>query len=277
MSLIEIKNLTLERPLKVEEGPRPVEMLTSVKVTRKDESKIAAEVSSYVCSDASTGKVDRTCFGSISVSLGSTNDDVPPPRVDPLATTVPPVDVERFYSSVKETRLEYGDLFKRLDSMRRVDGIATATASWFADEIEYGNLYHPALIDVALQPVSSGPFCNSNKRSVMLYSHKSGVCCLQRPNCRKTMDCIPNSKLRKDHSQPKTSPRLIIWWSNRSSHRCLLHRTVSNQDQWRCQHLLAPRRLQDAVPPTRRNGAGSSRTARRLQRPHHLRRDQVGS
>ncbi|KAF4830071.1 Hybrid PKS-NRPS synthetase lepA [Colletotrichum tropicale] len=153
MSLIEIKNLTLERPLKVEEGPRPVEMLTSVKVTRKDESKITAEFSSYVCSDASTGKVDRTCFGSISVSLGSTNDDVLPPRVDPLAATVPPVDVERFYSSVKETRLEYEDLFKRLNSMRRVDGIATATASWFADEIEYGNLYHPALIDVALQPV----------------------------------------------------------------------------------------------------------------------------
>ncbi|KAI8286429.1 Hybrid PKS-NRPS synthetase [Colletotrichum sp. SAR11_57] len=153
MSLIEIKNLTLERPLKVEEGPRPVEMLTSVKVTRKDESKIAAEFSSYVCSDASTGKVDRTCFGSISVSLGSPNDNVLPPRVDPLATTVPPVDIERFYSSVKETRLEYEDLFKRLNSMRRVDGIATATASWFADEIEYGNLYHPALIDVALQPV----------------------------------------------------------------------------------------------------------------------------
>ncbi|KAJ0383618.1 hypothetical protein COL922a_010138, partial [Colletotrichum nupharicola] len=125
MSLIEIKNLTLERPLKVEEGPRPVEMLTSVKVTRKDENKITADLS----------------------------EDVLPSRVDPLATTVPPVDVVRFYSSVKETRLEYKDLFKRLNSMRRVDGIATATASWFADEIEYGNLYHPALIDVALQPV----------------------------------------------------------------------------------------------------------------------------
>lgn len=157
MSLIEIKNLTLERPLKVEEGPRPVEMLTSVKVTRKDESKITAEFSSYVCSDATTGKVDRTCFGSISVSLGSPKANVLPPRVDPLAATVPPVDVERFYSSVKETRLEYDDLFKRLNSMRRVDGIATATASWFADEVEYGNLYHPALIDVALQPVSFGP------------------------------------------------------------------------------------------------------------------------
>lgn len=154
MSLIEIKNLTLERPVKVEEGPRPVEMLTSVKVTLKDDSDIEAEFSTYICSDANGGNVERTCFGRISVSLGTFNGDFLPPRVDPLAATVPPVDVERFYSSVKETRLEYEDLFKRLNSMRRVDGIATATASWFADEIEYGNLYHPALIDVALQPVS---------------------------------------------------------------------------------------------------------------------------
>ncbi|KAK1961304.1 PKS-NRPS hybrid [Colletotrichum sublineola] len=153
MALIEIKDLALERPLKVEEGPRPVEILTSVRVTHKDEMKIEAEFASYVCSDASAGKVDRTCYGNISVSLGNVNDNILPPRVDPLATTVPPVDVERFYSSVKETRLEYEGLFKRLKSMRRVDGVATATASWLADEIEYGNLYHPALIDVALQPV----------------------------------------------------------------------------------------------------------------------------
>lgn len=157
MSLIEIKNLTLERPVKVEEGPRPVEMLTSVKVTHKDDSDIVAEFSTYICSDANSGNVERTCFGRISVSLGTSDGDVLPPRVDPLAATVPPVDVERFYNSVKETRLEYEDLFKRLKSMRRVDGIATATASWFADEIEYGNLYHPALIDVALQPVSFYP------------------------------------------------------------------------------------------------------------------------
>ncbi|KAJ0108640.1 hybrid polyketide nonribosomal peptide synthetase [Diaporthe amygdali] len=153
MSLVDIKNLALERPLKVEEGPRPVEMLTSAKVTHKDDANITAEFSTYMSSDANGGKVERTCFGTISVSLGSFDDDLLPPRVDPLAATVPPVDIERFYSSVKETRLEYEDLFKRLNSMRRVDGIATATASWFADEIEYGNLYHPALIDVALQPV----------------------------------------------------------------------------------------------------------------------------
>lgn len=154
MSLIEINNLTLERPVKVEEGPRPVEMLTSVKVTHKDDSGIEAEFSTYICSNENAGNVERTCFGRIFVSLGAFNGDILPPRVDPLAATVPPVDVERFYSSVKETRLEYEDLFKRLNSMRRVDGIATATASWFVDEIEYGNLYHPALIDVALQPVS---------------------------------------------------------------------------------------------------------------------------
>lgn len=154
ISLIEIKNLTLERPVKVEEGPRPVELLTSVKVAHKDDRNITAEFSTYICSDASAGNVERTCFGRISVSLGTFDGDVLPPRVDPLAATVPPVDIERFYSSVKDTRLEYEDLFKRLNSMRRVDGIATATASWFADEIDYGNLYHPALIDVALQPVS---------------------------------------------------------------------------------------------------------------------------
>ncbi|KAK1977246.1 PKS-NRPS hybrid [Colletotrichum cereale] len=121
MALIEIKDLTLERPVKVEQGPRPVEMMTSVRVTQTDERKITAEISCY--------------------------------RVDPLAATVPPVDTGRFYSSVRETGLEYEDLFKRLNSMRRADGVATATASWFADEIEYGNLYHPALVDVALQPV----------------------------------------------------------------------------------------------------------------------------
>ncbi|KAI3392862.1 hypothetical protein diail_5037 [Diaporthe ilicicola] len=153
MSLIEIKNLTLERPLKVDEGPRPIELLTSVKVTHRDDKLITAEFSSYVCSDADGGKVDRTCFGRISVSLGSFDDNVLPPRVESLAASVPPADVELFYSSVRQTRLEYEDLFKRLNSLRRVDGIATATASWSADEIEYGNLYHPALIDVALQPV----------------------------------------------------------------------------------------------------------------------------
>lgn len=154
MSLIQIDNLTLERPLKVEEGPRPVEMLTSVKVTNQSGDKITAEFSSYVCSDPTTGAVDRTCFGGISVLLGEPGNKMLPSRVDPLSAGVPPVDVERFYGSVRDTRLEYEDLFKRLNSLRRVDGIATATASWFADEIEYGDLYHPALIDVALQPVS---------------------------------------------------------------------------------------------------------------------------
>ncbi|KAL0936841.1 hybrid pks-nrps [Colletotrichum truncatum] len=153
MSLIEIKNLTLERPLKVEEGPRPVEMLTSVKVVKSGDNILLAEFSSYVCSDSTTGKVDRTCTGTILVSLGEANDTQLPCRVRPLASTVPQVDVERFYSSVADTRLEYEDLFKRLNSLRRVDGVATATASWFAEEIEYGDLYHPALIDVALQPV----------------------------------------------------------------------------------------------------------------------------
>ncbi|KAF6805807.1 hybrid pks-nrps protein [Colletotrichum sojae] len=153
MSLIEIDDLTLERPLKVEEGPRPVEMLTSVRVTNQGGDKITAEFSSYVCSDPAKGAVDRTCYGSISVLLGEPGDNLLPSRVDPLSGTVPSVDVERFYGSVRDTRLEYEDLFKRLNSLRRVDGIATATASWFADEIEYGDLYHPALIDVALQPV----------------------------------------------------------------------------------------------------------------------------
>jgi aspyridone synthetase (hybrid polyketide synthase/nonribosomal peptide synthetase) len=157
MSLIEIEKLTLERPLKVDEGPRPVEMVTSAKVTHKDDKNIIAEISCYVCSDADASKMDRTCFGSISVSLGISDNDLLPPRVDPLAASVPPVDTEQFYKSVKQTRLEYEGLFKTLESMRRADGIATATASWFADEIKYGNLYHPALIDVALQPVSFYP------------------------------------------------------------------------------------------------------------------------
>ncbi|KAK2042676.1 PKS-NRPS hybrid [Colletotrichum somersetense] len=153
MVLIEIKDLNLERPVKVEEGPRLVEILSSARVTHKDEMKIEAEFSSYVCSDASTGKVDRTCRGSILVSFGGIDNDIFPPRADPLAATVPPVEVERFYNSLREIRLEYGDLFKRLNSLRRVDGIATATASWFVDEIEFGNLYHPAMMDNALQPV----------------------------------------------------------------------------------------------------------------------------
>ncbi|KAG8160939.1 hypothetical protein KVR01_009203 [Diaporthe batatas] len=153
MSLIEIKNLNLERPLKVDEGPRSIEMVTSAKVTYKDEKCIIAEFSCYVCSDAETGKMDRTCYGCISVSLGRPHDDALPARADPLAASVPPLDADRFYNSVRQTGLEYEDLFKSLNTMRRADGIATATASWFADEINYGGLYHPALIDVALQPV----------------------------------------------------------------------------------------------------------------------------
>ncbi|GJD00768.1 hybrid pks-nrps [Colletotrichum higginsianum] len=163
VALVEIDGLTLERPLKLEDSPRPVEMITSVKVRDAaggqggGERKLTAEFSVYVCPDAATGAVDRTCFGTLSVCFGESPDGLPlqplPPRVDPLPASVSPVDVERFYCSVRETGLEYQDLFKRVESMRRVDGIATATASWAAEEMEHGGLYHPALIDVALQPV----------------------------------------------------------------------------------------------------------------------------
>lgn len=156
ISLIEINDLTLERPSKVQDGLRPVEMLTSVRVTSKGGAsgdKVTADFSAFVCSDAAAGTVDRTCFGSISVSFGEACHNLFPQRVDPLPATVSAADPERFYSSVGGIKLEYSDQFRRLDSIRRVDGIATATASWSADEIEYDGLYHPALIDVTFQPV----------------------------------------------------------------------------------------------------------------------------
>ncbi|KAK2596713.1 hypothetical protein QQS21_006228 [Conoideocrella luteorostrata] len=153
---VEICNLSFERALRLQNDTAPVEIISSLKVLstkEAGESMLAAEFSLYAIFDPSTSAMERTCHGSVSIYFGEPCDGLFPSRVQCLDTTVTPVDIDRFYYSVRAVGLEYEGPFRGLKSMSRADGISTARASWSAQEVEYGSIYHPALLDTSLQPI----------------------------------------------------------------------------------------------------------------------------
>ncbi|KAK8859931.1 Hybrid PKS-NRPS synthetase lepA [Apiospora arundinis] len=159
---IEICNVEIQRPIRVTDGgPRPVEILCSSKVTSSDsDHMIEADFACYACSDPMTFATDVISKAILRINLLDTDAEergIMPPRAPPPPSLMD-VDVERFYTSVRTSGLEYEGVFKSIETISRVSGFATARASWAADELGGETdgsqaFQHPSLLDTALQPI----------------------------------------------------------------------------------------------------------------------------
>ncbi|KAK6836159.1 putative polyketide synthase [Apiospora arundinis] len=161
---IEICDVEFQRPIRVTDGPRPVEILCSSKVTRSgvadSDHMIEADFACYACSEPTTSATDVISKAILRIHLldpDAKERGIIPPRTPPPPSLLN-VDVDRFYTAVRTSGLEYEGAFKSIESMSRVSGFATARASWAADELGGGTngsqaFHHPSLLDTALQPI----------------------------------------------------------------------------------------------------------------------------
>lgn len=156
LKLIEVRDLNIPRPVILREG-HDSELITTIRRVHdvdsaKDEKIMRAELACYVCSDDAYGSPEQTCTGQIYLHLGRPASDELPLKSQAPSNLVP-VDMERFYSLLKQLGLNYQGPFLGMDSASRTLGYASASGSW--KEVDVGNQYsiHPAVLDVIFQTV----------------------------------------------------------------------------------------------------------------------------
>lgn len=159
IKLIEIRDLVIPRALVLEDSHGGVETVFSVR--RQQNSGNSTIEAEFVChSSVNGGNLEKNCSGRLIIELVPDHRNGNEKEVSMLPTRCPPrsgttsMDGETYYQAIlKTTGLDYRGLFRGMKHIRRTLGFSSAQASWTAEEVGNRYLFHPGLLDVALQAI----------------------------------------------------------------------------------------------------------------------------
>lgn len=158
IKLIEICDLAIPRALVLEDSHGGVETVFSIRRQQNSVSIIEAEFACH--SSVSGGNLEKNCSGRLIIELVADHEDGNEKEASVLPTRCPPrsgttsMDGETYYQAIlKTTGLDYQGLFRGMKHIRRTLGFSSAQASWTVEEVGSRYLFHPGLLDVALQAI----------------------------------------------------------------------------------------------------------------------------
>ncbi|KAF1948158.1 ketoacyl-synt-domain-containing protein [Byssothecium circinans] len=150
---IEFEDVRIRRPLLLPEGSDKVETLFKVKIRDRvsgttDQSALEATFTCY--SGTAGGDLSKSCEGQLLVRATGPSH-VPSPPSYTYKDSLPPVNINRWFTALGELGIAYDGVFRALGSLNRIWGIAEASAAWEERELAGTYIIHPAILDVGLQ------------------------------------------------------------------------------------------------------------------------------
>ncbi|WZH49426.1 putative PKS-NRPS protein [Fusarium acuminatum] len=153
MSLVEVENIQILRPVVVPDNNVGVETLFTAHLVERTKGVIRAQFSYYVCPDETVGSMLQTCKGDLTVHI-KINDAVEGGVLPPKDQTPPnlaKINTEQVYSLFKGIGLNYTGAFKSITEVSRCLNYASTTGTWEDTSLSDEYMLHPAILDVAFQ------------------------------------------------------------------------------------------------------------------------------
>ncbi|KAF4963991.1 hypothetical protein FSARC_8041 [Fusarium sarcochroum] len=175
MSLVEVENIKILRPVVVPENNVGVETLFSARLVEKTKSVIKAQFSYYVCPDETVGSMLQTCKGDLTVHIKA--KDAAKVGILPPKEQAPPnlasISTEQVYSLFNGIGLNYTGAFKTITDISRCLNYANTTGTWQDASLSDDYMLHPAILDVAFQTLFVAKAHPASKQitSALLPSH----------------------------------------------------------------------------------------------------------
>lgn len=153
--LVEIADMHIRRALTIEEN-EGVETIFTLNRSEldgaADKGTMYANFTCYICTDESTGALEKTCNGSLTLHFGHSISSELPSK-GPARSNMSPVDTQRFYGALLNLGLDYQGLFRGDSVTQRKLDYAMATTTWNANAIGSKYWLHPSVIDVSFHSV----------------------------------------------------------------------------------------------------------------------------
>lgn len=151
ISLMEVQNTTIHRPVVVPDGRDGYDTIFSVRLRDSgDLNVIIGDFSYSYCPDEKRAAMVHTCDGQILIHLGEPSVDGLPAR-SPTPRDLLPVDVYEAHQTLANVGVVHSGIFRRIKDIQRRMDYAVSTAEWPEKELGDQYVMHPALLDVAFQ------------------------------------------------------------------------------------------------------------------------------
>ncbi|OGM48141.1 hypothetical protein ABOM_002899 [Aspergillus bombycis] len=154
IKLVELVDFKIPKAVVLHEN-KSTELITTVRLVQKSNTFISADfVFSAASADDAASILERTCSGTVQVHIEEAcSSQSPLPLPSPPPPNLNDVNIEAFYTRLRELGIDYQGSFRATKLAQRTMGYASTQASWEAAEL--GNTYtlHPAILDVAFHAV----------------------------------------------------------------------------------------------------------------------------
>ncbi|KAI3391564.1 hypothetical protein diail_7142, partial [Diaporthe ilicicola] len=153
VKLLEALEVNIDKALAFADTDESVETLFTVRnrshsPSMSSDPVLEVDFACQSCIDGSS--MTRNCDGRLRIHLGeSTGAGCPQSPI--CEDELPPLDTERFFASLQCLGLAYDGHFRAIKSMKRIWGVAQASAAWVHGDLEEDFSLHPATLDVAFQ------------------------------------------------------------------------------------------------------------------------------
>ncbi|KAI1077856.1 hypothetical protein F5B20DRAFT_550573 [Whalleya microplaca] len=157
IKLVELVDFKIPRAIVLQEN-KSTELTTTLGlIGRKSDNILSARFTfSATSADDPASELKTTCSGLIKVYVGE-SDDPEQERLLPMSSRPAPnlsaVDVDAFYTALRELGINYEGSFRAIKSIQRTLGYASTLASWGAAELGDSYSLHPAILDIGFQAV----------------------------------------------------------------------------------------------------------------------------
>jgi acyl transferase domain-containing protein len=137
LAIIELHNLKIRRPLVIPEGSDKVETLFKLNMPDRagrslDQTDLEANFTCY--SGPAGGGLSKSCEGTLLVRATEPLHVLAAPDRT-YSEILPPVDVGRWFTALDKIGITYEGVFRVLRSLKRIWGIAEASAEWNDGEL----------------------------------------------------------------------------------------------------------------------------------------------
>ncbi|RYP81233.1 hypothetical protein DL769_002063 [Monosporascus sp. CRB-8-3] len=157
IKLVELVDVKIPRAVVLQEN-KSTELTTTLgPIVRKSDNILSANFAfSAASADDAAAVLKTTCTGRVEVYVGESTDSEQQ-RLLPLPSRPPPnlsaVDIEAFYTTLKELGINYQGTFRAIKSAQRTMGYTSTLASWDAANLVDSYSLHPAILDIGFQAV----------------------------------------------------------------------------------------------------------------------------
>ncbi|KAM0342042.1 hypothetical protein ACHAPU_009770 [Fusarium lateritium] len=174
MSLVEVEDIHILRPVVVPDNNVGVETLFTASIVERSKDIIKTTFAYYVCPDENVGSMLQTCKGHLTVHIkkNDASGGILPPK-EQTPPNLASINTEQVYSLFKGIGLDYTGAFKTITDINRCLNYANTRATWQGASLSDEYMLHPAILDVAFQTLFIAKAHPASKQitSALLPSH----------------------------------------------------------------------------------------------------------